>query len=110
MSDRTPKDPNDPYPEPFQMEWGRPGLDDIVLEFAHEISDTVALNLIESYCWAISPQDGGGWIIDGHTVPGQGGDAALTLACTRGSLRGAIKAALVNEQARYRRWLAKDQF
>ena len=53
-----------------------------------------AFNLIEKHRWAISPQCGGGWVIDDSSPIGQSGDAdVIEIARTRGSLVDAVKMA-----------------
>ena len=50
-------------------------------------ADTECLDLIEHRHWAISPQTGGGWVIDGSGYDAMAGDGdVLELARTRGLL------------------------
>lgn len=58
------------------------------------MTDTEILDLVQHYQWAISPQTGGGWVID----DGEDEDI-IELARNRGSLRDAIKMALRNKAA-----------
>ena len=55
------------------------------------MTDTAALNLIELYRWAVTPQVGGGWIIEGDDGSGE---QEIELARTRKSLRETVRAAL----------------
>lgn len=53
-----------------------------------------AFSLIEKNRWAVSPQCGGGWVIDTASAMSMAGDAdVLEIARTRGSLLDAVKMA-----------------
>lgn len=59
-----------------------------------------AFDLIVRRRWAVSPQQGGGWVIDGGPSPDISGDADVwELARTRGSLVEAVERARVREDA-----------
>jgi len=64
------------------------------------MGDDEMLNLIQHYRWGVSPQTGGGWVIDGSGYDEMAGDGdVLELARTRGSLREAIVMAMKNQAA-----------
>lgn len=55
------------------------------------------LRLIEQERWAVSPQQGGGWVIDTSSEISEAGDAdVLEIARTRGSLTQAVQMAWAN--------------
>ncbi len=55
------------------------------------MTDTETLNLIEHCRWAVSPQVGGGWVIEGDDGSGE---QEIELARTRESLGEAVRTAL----------------
>lgn len=63
------------------------------------MDDKEILDLVEHYKWAISPQTGGGWVIDGAEPTGGGDSDIIELARTRGTIRDAVKMAMRNQAA-----------
>ena len=55
------------------------------------LSDTEALDLIQHYRWAVLPQCGGGWVVEGDDGTE---DGVRELARTRGQLREAVGMAM----------------
>ena len=69
-----------------------------MVSFVEKLSDTQLLDAVEKNDWAVSPQCGGGWVIDGGSSPYMAGDADIhELARTRGTLRDAIREAIHND-------------
>lgn len=64
---------------------------------AETLTEADALRIIERERWAVSPQCGGGWVIDGAEY-GQDDADVIELARTRGSLLEAIKEAVRNDE------------
>jgi hypothetical protein len=61
------------------------------------MSDAEILDLIQHNRFAISPQCGGGWVIETSSAETQDGDAdVLEVARTRGDIRDAIRTAIRN--------------
>lgn len=58
------------------------------------MSDTEALDLISHYGWAVIPQVGGGWVVEGAGMVGLDDADVVELARTREPLREAIRLAM----------------
>lgn len=64
------------------------------------MTETEAFAAIEKRRWAVYPQQGGGWVIDGGPSPDISGDADVwEIARTRGSLVTACEMAKAREDA-----------
>lgn len=66
-------------------------------KLADTLTDAEALWVIERKRWGVSPQCGGGWVIDGVQWNQDDGDV-IELARTRGTLRDAVQMAIRNDE------------
>jgi hypothetical protein len=56
--------------------------------------DQEVIDIIEHYRWGVSPQQNGGWVIEGSSPTGGDDAEVVELARTRGNLRAAVLMAL----------------